>query len=257
MYVKEGSVAKIELNRPEVLNSFNHEMRKRLLTTVEEAGSDPTVRVVRITGKGRAFSAGQDIKEIVEARETGGFDLSGTLTYEYNRLIKSLTSIPKPVVAEVNGVAAGAGFSIVLACDVRFAAKSATFVQAFTKVGLIPDSGSSFFLPRSTGYARAIEMVFNAEQITAEKAAELGLINRVVEVDELSSVVSAYCEKLAHGPTKAYGMAKLALRKGMASSLEEALATEAVMQGLAGKTKDYIEGVDAFLEKRQPSFKGV
>ncbi|MEM3671122.1 MAG: enoyl-CoA hydratase-related protein [Thermoprotei archaeon] len=256
LYVVKENVAYIDLNRPSVLNSFNSEMRASLLSCLKQAASDRLVRAVAISGKGRAFSAGQDVKEIMDQQSGRGFDLAGTLRNEYNPIIREIVQLPKPVVAGVNGVAAGAGFSLAMACDIRMASKSASFLQAFSKVGLVPDSGSSFFLPRSIGYARAAEMVFNATQIDAQKALELGLVNSVVEDSELRSTLEATCVRLAHGPTKAYSLAKKALHRGMYASLDESLETEAVLQGQAAFTEDFLEGVRAFVEKRKPEFKG-
>jgi 2-(1,2-epoxy-1,2-dihydrophenyl)acetyl-CoA isomerase len=246
-------VLTLTLNRPDALNSFNVEMKETLLAALKDAAKDKSVRVVLLTGAGRAFSAGQDLKE---RQAPGAVDLGTELRTRYNPIVLAMRRIEKPVVGAINGVAAGAGISIALACDIRIAAENASFIEVFGRVGLVPDTGSSWFLPRLVGYARAAEMSFTTDPVDAATAERIGLVNRVVPADDLMQQATALAAKLAEGAPVAMGLAKRALNRSLEMGLEEALEYEAQLQSIAGRTHDHAEGVAAFVEKRPASFKG-
>jgi 2-(1,2-epoxy-1,2-dihydrophenyl)acetyl-CoA isomerase len=246
-------VLTLTLNRPDALNSFNVEMKETLLAALKDAAKDKSVRVVLLTGAGRAFSAGQDLKE---RQAPGAVDLGTELRTRYNPIVLAMRRIEKPVVGAINGVAAGAGISIALACDIRIAAENASFIEVFGRVGLVPDTGSSWFLPRLVGYARAAEMSFTTDPVDAATAERIGLVNRVVPADELMQQATALAARLAKGAPVAMGLAKRALNRSLEMGLEEALEYEAQLQSIAGRTHDHAEGVAAFVEKRPASFKG-
>jgi 2-(1,2-epoxy-1,2-dihydrophenyl)acetyl-CoA isomerase len=249
-------VSTVTLNRPDKLNAFTDEMLHALLEALRRAERSAETRCVVITGAGRAFSAGQDLGAVRERAGSGPPDFRGHLEHTYNRVIRSLRGVEKPVVAAVNGVAAGAGASIALACDLRIAAESATLIQSFIGVGLVPDSGATWVLPRTVGLARAFELAITAERLSAADALACGLVNRVVPDDEFGDAVREYASRLAAAPTKAIGLTKRAMNRAMTSTLDEALDYEARLQDIAGRTRDHAEGVSAFLEKRPPSFEG-
>ncbi|MDX1664891.1 MAG: enoyl-CoA hydratase-related protein [Candidatus Promineifilaceae bacterium] len=254
LYDLSDGVATITLNRPEKLNAFNDQMIQETTTAVKEAGRDREARCVVITGAGRGFSSGQDLAS-VEARK-GDFSIGEHLRKGYNRLIARMTTLEKPVIGAINGVAAGAGCGVALACDLRIASDRASFIQVFSKVGLIPDSGSTWMLPRLIGYARAYEMAITADKVPAEKALAWGLVNEVVPAEQLDEVVAAWAQRLAQGPTLAFGLTKRAMYRAQRMSLHEALDYEAMLQEVAGGSQDHREGVAAFLEKRQPLYRG-
>ncbi|MBV8083390.1 MAG: enoyl-CoA hydratase/isomerase family protein [Chloroflexi bacterium] len=257
LYGADNGVATLTMNRPEALNALTSLMRRELLAAVQEAGRDASVRAVILTGAGRAFCAGQDLKERAPAYEQGATPVLGsTLRDEYNPLVLAMRNLPKPIVGAVNGVAAGAGCSLALACDLRIASSSASFMQAFVKIGLVPDSGSSFFLPHLVGYARAAEMMFLGDGLPADRAEELGLVNRVVPAEELATAAQELAGRLAQLPTVAIGQTKRQLNRGLSGSLEDVLEEEERGQELASQTADHLEGVRAFLEKRPPRFTG-
>lgn len=253
-YELDEGVATITLNRPQRLNAFNGEMIRETTAAVREAGRDAGVRCLVLTGEGRAFSSGQDLAD-VQARQ-GDFSIGEHLRSGYNRLIKQMVTLEKPIVGMINGVAAGAGCGLALACDLRIAADSASFIQVFSKVGLIPDSGSTWLLPRLIGYARAYEMAVMAEPVSAEKALAWGLVNDVVPAAQLPEIALAWARRLAKGPTVAFGLTKRAMIRASSLTLAEALDYEAMLQEVAGQTADNREGVTAFLEKRPPQFRG-
>jgi 2-(1,2-epoxy-1,2-dihydrophenyl)acetyl-CoA isomerase len=248
-----GGVLTITLNRPDALNAFTVEMKEALLAALKDAARDRATRVVLLTGAGRAFSAGQDLKE---RQAPGVADLGTELRTRYNPIILAMRRLEKPIVGAINGVAAGAGISIALACDVVIAAQSARFIEAFGKVGLVPDTGSSWFLPRLVGYARAAEMMLTADPVDATTAERIGLINRAVPDDQLMAEATAIATRLAAGAPLAMGLAKRALNRALESTLEEALEYEAQLQSVAGRSADHREGVAAFVEKRKPDFRG-
>ncbi len=256
-YEVTSGVATVTLNRPDVLNSFNPDMRHELRSAFSGIEADPAVRAVILTAAGRGFCAGQDLKERQAAYEEGRAPLLGeTLRHEYNPVILAMRHLAKPIVGAINGVAAGAGCSLALACDLRVASEQASFLQAFTRIGLVPDSGSSFFLPQLIGTARAAEMMFLAEPVPAARALELGLVNRVVPHEQLLTSAMELASKLASMPTRAIGQAKRQLNLALSAGLEAVLEEEAAGQAMASQTHDHLEGVRAFLEKRPADFTG-
>ncbi|MFZ0549069.1 MAG: enoyl-CoA hydratase-related protein [Candidatus Promineifilaceae bacterium] len=254
LYNCENGVATITLNRPDSLNAFNNQMIAETQDAFKQVGRDTAARCIVITGSGRAFSSGQDLKD-VQSRG-GAFSIGEHLRHGYNKLITQMVNLEKPILAGVNGIAAGAGCGVALAADLRIASEKASFMLAFSRVGLIPDSGSTWTLPRLIGYSRAYEMAITADRISADKAYSWGMVNEVVPHDQLPEVVSAWANTLATGPTLAYGLTKRAMRKADGQTLEEALAYESQLQEIAGRSHDSAEGVRAFIEKRDPEFKG-
>jgi 2-(1,2-epoxy-1,2-dihydrophenyl)acetyl-CoA isomerase len=250
---KSDSILKIVLNRPEVYNAFNGEMLLALQDAFKEAHEDEDVRCVTITGEGKAFCSGQDLKDFTEKKST----FKEALEKKYNPLIRSIASLPKPVLCGINGVAAGAGLSLALACDYRIAVENASLIEVFINVGLVPDSGSSFFLPRNTGYARAFEMCTTGGKVTAKEAMEMGMVNKVVSNKQvMDKLLDIKAKDYAARPTKAIGMIKQLLNKSFESDLNEILNLESEFQEAAGNSGDFKEGVNAFLEKRKPVFTG-
>ena len=249
----DAHVARITLNRPERLNSFTAQMHEELRFALAEAQE---ARVVILTGAGRAFCAGQDLNERSVAAGDRPVDLGTTVETGWNPLITALTSMPQPVIAQVNGVAAGAGANIALACDIVVAAKSARFIQSFSAIGLIPDSGGTWALPRLVGQARALGLALTGEPLPAEKAAEWGLIWKAVEDDALDAEVDAIADKLASLPPLGLAAIKEMIRSSWQYSLDEELERQAGAMRRLGFTEDYREGVAAFLEKRTPKFTG-
>lgn len=252
----ESGVQTITLNRPEKLNAFNAEVHKALRAALERAADSDEIRAVLLTGAGRAFCAGQDLSERDVSAGAAPIDLSVSLGSHYNPLIRRMRALPKPIVCAVNGVAAGAGANIALACDLVIAARSASFVQAFSKIGLIPDSGGTFFLPRIVGTARAMGLTLLGDKLSAEDAERWGLIWKAVDDASLMKEASAIAKNLAAGPTKGYGLIKRAVYMSATNSLDAQLDLERDLQREAGLSEDYREGVTAFKEKRPPRFKG-
>ena len=254
---RDGSVVTITLNRPDKLNAMTGVMSDELLEVFTSVRDDDDARAIVVTGAGRGFCAGQDLTEFESAYRAGERpDIREHLEQSYHRLIPVVVSTPKPVIAAVNGVAAGAGVSLAAACDIRIAAEEARFTQAFVKIGLIPDSGGTWLLPRIIGYARALELSITGEVIDAETALEIGLVNRVVDGDALEDEVSGLAARLAAMPTAAIGETKALLRGAALLDLEAALHAEAEAQARMGQTDDHLEGVMAFAEKREPHFQG-
>lgn len=246
-------VATITLNRPEKLNAFNESMHGELTHLLDRIELDRAIRAVLLTGAGRGFCAGQDLNDRIGIE---GVDLGDGLDRLYNPLIRRLHKLERPVICAVNGVAAGAGASIALACDIVIAARSASFIQAFVKLGLVPDAGGSFMLPRLIGSARAKGMAMLGEKISAEKAADWGLIWDVVDDDQLMTVAGTLAGHLAKQPTFGLGLIKRAMNASATNDLDQQLDLERDLQREAGKTEDYREGVSAFLEQRPARFKG-
>ncbi|NND52095.1 MAG: 2-(1,2-epoxy-1,2-dihydrophenyl)acetyl-CoA isomerase [Flavobacteriaceae bacterium] len=250
----EKQVAFVTLNRPEVFNSFNREMALRLQKTLDDCASDKSVRAIVITGNGKAFCAGQDLKEVTSPELNPGF--KKILEEHYNPIIRRIRSIEKPIVAAVNGVAAGAGANIALACDIVIANENASFIQAFSKIGLIPDSAGTFFLPRLIGFQKASALAMLGDKISAMEAERLGMIYTYAAAEKFDDMVRKTALKLANMPTKALGMIKQLLNQSMINDLEAQLNMESEYQIEAASSQDYAEGVAAFIEKRQPNFKG-
>jgi 2-(1,2-epoxy-1,2-dihydrophenyl)acetyl-CoA isomerase len=249
-------VATITLNRPERLNSFTEEMHAELRRALDAVEAPGAARALVLTGAGRAFSAGQDLTEAALPADPAGFDAGATLERNYNVMLGRLRRLPMPVIAAVNGIAAGAAANIALACDIVVAARSATFLQAFGRIGLIPDAGGTYLLPHHVGLPRAMGLALLAEPITADTAEQWGLIWKSVTDDEFRASVEALAKKLARGPTRAYALMKHALYAGAEAAFEAQLRREADLQRDAGRTADFGEGVRAFLEKREPRFTG-
>jgi 2-(1,2-epoxy-1,2-dihydrophenyl)acetyl-CoA isomerase len=256
-YAVDGSVAVATLDRPDVLNAFNDELGHALVERVREAGADEAVRCLVITGSGRGFCAGEDLAALADGYQSGvAPDLGQTLINRYNPLIRAIRDTPKPVVAAVNGVAAGAGASLALACDFRIASERAKLVLAFIKVGLVPDSGAVWFLARMVGTAKAFKVAATGDPISAEEASELGLFDEVVPADSFEERWKAFATELAAGPTEAFALTKRLVAHAAEHSLEDQLQEEVHAQTRAGKTDDHLEGVQAFLGKRRPTFTG-
>ena len=249
----KNSVLTLTLNRPKVFNSFNQEMAFALQNQLDAAVDNPEVRAIVITGNGKAFCAGQDL---AEATDPNGPPLQSIVAKHYNPIIMKIRNIEKPVIAAVNGVAAGAGANIALACDIVFAGESASFIQAFSKIGLIPDSGGTFMLPRLIGMQKATALMMTADKVMAAEAEQMGMIYQQVSDDLLIETVAQFAEKLAQMPTKGLGLTKRALNASFTNNLEQQLNVEEELQTIAGSTNDFKEGTAAFLEKRRPVFKG-
>ncbi len=254
LFEAQEGIATITLNRPDKLNAFNDRMIQETTDALKQCARDKGVRCVVLTGNGRAFSSGQDLSD-VQARE-GVFSIGEHLRHGYHRLIKQMVATEKPIIGAINGVAAGAGVGIALATDIRIASDKASFMLAFSRIGLVPDSGTNWLLPRIIGQARAYEMAVTADRIPADKALEWGIVNRVIPHEQLMENVMAWAKPMATGPTLAYGLAKRAMNRAWDMSLDEALEYEAHMQELAARSHDFTEGVTAFLEKREAQFKG-
>jgi len=251
----EHGVAEITLNRPEVLNSFNARMGQELQDALESA-QDPAIRAVLLTGAGRAFCAGQDLAEALGTPESGPAEFADIVRNTYSPIVLGIRQLEKPVICAVNGVAAGAGANLAFCCDFVLAAESSSFIQAFAKIGLVPDTGGTFFLPRLIGLARSTALMMLADKLPAAKALEIGLIYKVVANDEVVAEARALARQLAAQPTRAFAMIKQALNASLTSDLASQLELEAELQSAAGRTADYAEGVAAFLGKRAPMFRG-
>jgi 2-(1,2-epoxy-1,2-dihydrophenyl)acetyl-CoA isomerase len=250
----ESGVAWISLNRPEVFNSFNREMAFLLQETLDNCENDINVRAIVITGNGKAFCAGQDLKEVTDPDLNPGF--RKILEEHYNPIIQKIRTIEKPIIAAVNGVAAGAGANIALACDIVVASEHASFIQAFSKIGLIPDSAGTFFLPRLIGFQRATALMMLGDKVNAEEALQIGMIYKIYPTSFFIDEVMNLAINLAKMPTKTLGLTKRLLNQSMTNNLEQQLSLESDLQIEASSSNDYKEGVTAFVEKRKPEFKG-
>ena len=248
----QGGARILTLNRPDVLNAINAQMGDELNEALRDAERSPEVRCVLLTAAGRGFCAGADLRE----QSPGHTKVGDLLRTRYNRMVAKIRAMEKPVIAAVNGVAAGAGCNLALAADLRIASDRATFIEAFSKVGLIPDSGGTWLLPRLVGVGRALEMMFFADPIDAPAAERLGLVNRVVPHDDLMPRAREWALRLAAGPTRTFGLIKRGVNRALAGDLEGALDYEAHLQEIASRTDDHREGVAAFLAKRPPAYTG-
>lgn len=249
-------IGRITLNRPASLNALDKETGERLLESLGALREDASVRAIVLTGAGRAFSSGGDVKEMARSGSELSESFFEELLCTLNRSIQALAEMPKPVLAAVNGVAAGLGFSLALACDIRVAARGAEFTQAFLKLGLVPDGGGTFFLPRIVGWARATELVLSARTVSSEEALRLGIVHEVVDDSVFESSVEAWAHRLAELPTAAVGRVKQLLTHSFTADLKSQLRFEREMQMASGRTADFREGVAAFAERRTPRFTG-
>lgn len=253
LYQKEGKILRITLNRPDVYNAMDDALTYELQDALKAAEKDSDVRVIILTGSGKAFCSGQDLKAISGIEKRSFID---SINKRYNPIIRAMRNMPKPIICRLNGVAAGAGCSLALACDLIIASETAILVEAFVNIGLVLDSGSSYFLPRMVGSTRAFEIATMAPKITGQQAFDWGIANRVTSNENLDNVVNEIAEYYANAPTKAIGLMKKMLNKSTSSDMETILDYEAYCQEIAGNSEDNKEGVKAFIEKRKPDFKG-
>jgi len=254
---REGALVILTLDRPDVLNAFDESLAGELAAAVRKAADDVLVRAFAITGAGRAFSAGQDLRDRALALERGSEPrLGDELRRRYHPVVSSIRLARKPVIAAINGVVAGAGFGLAVACDLRVATAAATFHPAWLKVGLVPDAGSAFFLPRIVGWGRALDLVLRGDPVGAEEALRMGLVTRVWPDADFDREWRAYARSLADGPTEAFALTKEGLNAAWEKPFSAFLETEAMLQDRAGRTRDYGEGIRAFLAKRPPTFRG-
>lgn len=252
-YEVKNGVAVILLNRPQVYNAINTQLGQELYAALKETEKDSSVRAIVLSGVGKGFCSGQDLGDRVAAEAV---NLADSVRERYNLIVAKMQSLKIPVIAAVNGAAAGAGFGLALACDLRFASTDAKFTMAFSKIGLVPDSGSSYFLSRLVGVGKALEWSWTAEVISADTAHQHGVVNRVFAPDELLSETVKFAERLAAGPTLGLGLTKQAIYANFTATLPEALEREAQLQNIAGRSHDFKEGVRAFMEKRTPNYRG-
>lgn len=251
----ENGIAYLSLNRPDSYNSCNKDMAFAIQNRLKECETNPEVRCIYITGVGKAFCAGQDLQEVTDPDD--GLEISSIVADHYNPIVLKIRQIEKPIVAAVNGVAAGAGANLALCCDVVVAAKSASFIQAFSKIGLIPDTGGTFYLPRLVGFQKASALIMLGDKVSAEEAERLGMIYKVFPDEDFVAESKKIAERLASMPTRGLGLTKRALNYSADNDLETQLGIEEQLQTAASNTEDYQEGVGAFLEKRKPNFKGA
>ncbi|HEX9774175.1 MAG TPA: enoyl-CoA hydratase-related protein [Actinomycetota bacterium] len=257
LYERAGGIATITLNRPEALNALDESLSDGLIKALGDAGSDLGVRCVILTGAGRAFCSGADLQEAKKRiAEHGTMQPSEILRDRYNPIVRQIVEMEKPVIAAMNGIAAGAGASLALACDLRIASDKAGFMQAFVKIGLVPDAGANYFLPHLVGYQKALELALTGDVVGAEEAQRIGLVNRVVPHDDLMAQAHAFAEPFATGPTRAYALTKKAMRFGAVHDLTSVMDYEPDLQDQAALTADAREGIAAFVEKRAPRYDG-
>jgi 2-(1,2-epoxy-1,2-dihydrophenyl)acetyl-CoA isomerase len=253
-YDSSDGVATLTLNRPDYFNALTRELNTEIRAAIELVGDDDTVRAVVLTGAGKAFCSGQDLRQVGPGMDDPAARVRADLNEYYAPMIIAMRELPKPIVGAINGVAAGAGMSLALATDIRVASDRASFMQAFSRVGLVPDAGSNYFLPHLVGLPRALELAWTARRVGADEALDIGLVNSVVPGEDLASAAHELAARLAAGPALAMGLTKKAMWKAMEASLPEILALEADLQAQCIVTDDFQEGVTAFLEKREPRF---
>ena len=253
---QDGGVLTITMNRPEVLNAFNNAMLAELTEAVEAAAQDESVRCVVLTGAGRAFGSGQDLRSLAGGRASGATGKMSEHLQKYHRVVLAIHNMPKPVVAAVHGHAAGISCNIALACDMRIAADDARFIEAFARIGLVPDGGGGYFLPRLIGVGKAMEMAMLADEMSGPEAERIGLVNKCVPLAEFQAATSALAQRLANGPTRAYGLIKKLIYTSAESDLQTSLHLEGELQDMALETEDHQNAVAAFLQKRLPEYKG-
>ena len=253
---QENGVLTVTMNRPEVLNAFNDVMIEELGDALEAAARDETVRCVVLTGAGRAFGSGQDLRAFAAIHASNDAPQVSEHLKKYHRIILAMREMPKPVIAAVRGVAAGISCNIALACDLRIASDDARFIEAFARIGLVPDGGGGYALPRLVGLGKALELAMLADEVTAEEAERIGLVNRCVPADKFDASVKAFAERLASGPTRAYGLMKQLMYTSLESDLQTSLTLEGALQDSALQTADHREGVAAFLQKRKANYTG-
>lgn len=253
---QDGGVLTITMNRPEVLNAFNDVLLDGLGEALEEAAGDESVRCIVLTGAGRAFGAGQDLRGFAVAHSSGEPLKVSVHLQKYHRVVLAIRTMPKPVVAAVQGVAAGASCNVALSCDMRIVADNARFIEAFARIGLVPDAGGGFFLPRLVGFSKALELSMLADEVSGFEAERIGLANKCVPLAEFEAATKALAHRLAKGPTRAYALIKELMNKSVQSDLETTLRIEGELQDIAIQTADHREGVSAFLQKRPSEFTG-
>jgi len=253
---RQGAVVTLTLNRPEVLNALNRQTTQALTAALEAAGQDPEVGALILTGAGRAFCAGADLRDVAARAQAGQTDLGEDLRANYAPMIRAIRACPRPVIAALNGTAAGAGLSLALACDLRIAAAGAQLIVVFVRVGLVPDAGSLFFLTRMLGLSKATELAMTGDPLTAEEGEKLGLISAVVPAEQLMPTAVARANGLAAGPRRTYALIKRGIERALARDLEQVMELESQLQALAAATPDAQEGIRAFAEKRKPLFGG-
>lgn|SRR5690554_3651060 len=252
-FTKNDGIATLTFNRPDKYNSFTQELAFAVQKALDECKNDDAIRVIVLTGAGKAFCAGQDL---VEATDPNGPPLKNIVGDHYNPIVMRLREIEKPIIAAVNGVAAGAGANIALACDIVVAKKSASFIQAFSAIGLIPDSGGTYFLPRLVGAQKALALMLTGDKIMAEEAEAMNMIYKAVDDEKFDAYIAEMTAKMSKMPTKGYGLTKKAVNESFNNTLKDQLALEEKLQAIAGSTYDFKEGTTAFIEKRKPNFKG-
>lgn len=253
---QDGGVLTITMNRPEVLNAFNDVMLEELGEAIDAGAEDDAVRCVVLTGAGRGFGSGQDLRSFAAMSASSEPVKVSVHLQKYHRVVLAIRTMPKPVIAAVRGVAAGISCNIALACDLRIAADDARFIEAFARIGLVPDGGGGFFLPRLVGFGKALEMALLAEEVSGPEAERIGLVNKCVPVAEFEAATHALAQRLANGPTRAYGLIKELMNKSLDSDLQSSLRLEGELQDIARGTEDHREGVMSFLQKRRPNYTG-
>jgi 2-(1,2-epoxy-1,2-dihydrophenyl)acetyl-CoA isomerase len=256
LVTQDGGVLTITMNRPEVLNAFNDIMLEELTEAVEAAAQDEAVRCVVLTGAGRAFGSGQDLHSFAGGRNNRAVGTVSEHLQKYHRVVYAIREMPKPVIAAVHGVAAGISCNIALACDLRIASDDARFIEAFARIGLVPDGGGGYFLPRLVGVGKAMELSMLADEVTGPEAESIGLVNRCVPLEEFEEATRLLAEKLANGPTRTYALIKKLIYTSAESDLQTSMRLEGELQDMAFETEDHLNAVMAFLQKRKPEYKG-